>query len=94
MTTKPTSLASLSNSDFTALIGKENRRKFKRIVKELKNYRIFARLRPNTIIKIFHYMNKVDFKRGQTIYKEGESTVDSVYFIINGEYEVTKANIK
>ena len=93
-TTKKTSLASLANSDFKALIAKENRRKFKRIFAELKNYRIFKNLRPNTIVKIFHYMKKIEFKRGQTIYKEGESKVDNVYFIIDGEFEVTKSSHK
>ena len=38
---KDTSLASLSRFDFTVIIGKEQRRKMKRIVEELKNYRIF-----------------------------------------------------
>ena len=76
------------------IIGKEQRRKMKVIVDEMQNYRLFSTLRPNVIVKIFHYMKKIEFKRGQTIYKEGESKVDNVYFIIDGEFEVTKSSQK
>lgn len=62
----------------------------KRIVEELKNYRIFAKLRPNTIARIYHYLSKKEFHRGQVIYREGDSNVDYVYFITSGEFEVTK----
>lgn len=58
-----TSLASLSRFDYSLIIGKEQRRKMKRTVDELKDYRIFATLRPNTIAKIFLYMEKVEFTR-------------------------------
>ena len=53
----------------------------KRIVEELKNYRIFQSLRPNTIARIYHYLSKREYFRGQKIYIEGESAVEYVYFI-------------
>ncbi len=76
----------MTKYDFSIIVGKEQRRKMKKIVQELSNYRILANLRPNVIAKIFHYMKKMEFRRGKVIYKEGESTVDSVYFIIQGEF--------
>ena len=36
-------------------------------------------------------MKKADFKHGRKVYEEGVSTPDSVYFIISGEFAVTKA---
>ena len=63
----------------------------KRIVEEIQNYRIFSNLRPNVIAKIFFYLERVEFSRGRTIYREGDTNVDTVYFIKEGEYAVTKA---
>ena len=42
------------------------------------------------INKIHHYMEEVQFCRGQVIYNEGSSNVDTVYFIKTGEFSVTK----
>ena len=85
------SFATLSRFDYMQVIGKESRRKMKKIVEQMKNYRILSHLRANTIAKIFQYMKKVQYTRGRTIYKEGDSQVESVYFITDGEFEVTKA---
>ena len=63
----------------------------KSIVDILQNYRIFQTLRPNVIVKIFQYMEIVEFIRGTTIYIEGFSKTDAVYFIKEGEFSITKA---
>ena len=83
-------MAILSRLDYTVIIGKEQRRKIKRIVDELKNYRIFQKLRPNSIARIYHYLHKQEFYRGQKIYSEGDDAVNNVYFITSGEFAVTK----
>jgi len=72
------------------VIGKENRRKLKKIVEQIKNYRILSHLRANTIAKIFQYMKSVSFVRGRVIYREGDRQIDCVYFVTDGEFEVTK----
>lgn len=35
-------------------------------------------------------MTKVSYMRGRTIYREGDSPIDNVYFVADGEFEVTK----
>ena len=80
----------MSRHDYLAIIGKEESRKKKKIVEEIKNYRIFASLRANVIAKIYHYMKRKEYTRGVSIYKEGEVAIDGVYFIVEGEFQVTK----
>ena len=63
----------------------------KLIVDEMQNYRLFSTLRPNVIVKLFHYMEKVEYPRGYTVFSEGVSKTDAVYFIKEGEFAVTKA---
>ena len=58
------------------------------ITSELKNFRIFQRLRCSIVSKIFQYMREVSFKRGHIIYKEGDKNVDAIYFIKEGEFSV------
>ena len=73
---RDTSLARLSRHDYLAIIGKTENRKKKKIVEEIKNYRIFANLRGNQIAKIFLYMERRVYHRRVNVYKEGESYVD------------------
>lgn len=62
----------------------------KQLVEEMQQYRIFRKLRPNMISKIYHYMEEVQFRRGQTVYTEGSTDLETVYFIKTGEFAVTK----
>ena len=94
VTTQDTSLATLSQADYTQILGKEQRRQQKGKVAELRNYRIFSKLRPNIIAKLQHYMELKEFQRGQSVYKEGDPQINHVYFTINGEFEVTKSITK
>ena len=57
----------------------------------MKNYRIFESLRESVISKIFHYMKRKEFKRETIVYREGDPLNDGVYFIKEGEFQVTKA---
>ena len=34
-------------------------------------------------------MEVIDFKRGQKVYREGLSSIDGLYFITQGDFEVT-----
>ena len=58
------------------------------IVGELKNFRIFQKLRQSIVAKIFQYMREVTFKRGHFLYKEGDKSVDAIYFIKEGEFSI------
>ena len=39
-------------------------------------------------------MKTVEFQRGQSVYQEGTSYIDGVYFITEGEFELTQKAIK
>ena len=56
-------------------------------------YKIFSKLRGTTIEKLFKSMERYKFFRGQKVYIEGKSKVDGVYFIKEGEFELTQKRI-
>ena len=70
-------------------IGQEEKRKLKEVVTFFRGFRIFSNLRSNTIEKVVKYMEVIDFKRGQKVYREGLSSIDGLYFITQGDFEVT-----
>lgn len=72
-------------------IGQEEKRKLKEVVAFFRGFRIFANLRSNTIEKVVKYMEVVDFKRGQKVYREGVNKIDGLYFITQGDFEVTQS---
>ncbi len=39
---------------------------------------------------MLYYFQEHKFIRNQVVYREGDETVDGVYFIKNGEFEMTK----
>ena len=61
----------------------------KATVEFLRGFRMLSMLRTNVIEKIHYYMNLKHFKRGQRVYAENQSTVDGIYFITSGEFEVS-----
>lgn len=66
----------------------------KEIVAFFRGFRIFSNLRSVIIEHVFERMKQVQFIRGQKVYIEGSSTVDGLYFIQDGEFEITqKLNI-
>ena len=77
----PTRFATLHRKDYIWTIGQEEKRKLKEVVTFFRGFRIFANLRANVIEKVVKYMEKVDFMRGQKVYREGLSKVDGLYFI-------------
>lgn len=67
------------------------RRNLKEDVKRLRKFRIFSdsNLKDSAIEKISKYMEKQEFTRGRAIYREGETSIDGVYFISAGDFEIT-----
>ena len=55
-----------------------------------RGFRIFSNLRSVVIERIFQYMKPKEFIRGQHVYTEKLSEVDGLYFIQQGEFEVTQ----
>lgn len=50
---------------------------------------MFSQLRTNVLERIQYYMKTKEFNRGQKVYVENQSSVDGVYFITDGEFEVS-----
>ena len=54
---------------------------------------MFSKLRGTVIEKVFKSMERYRFIRGQKVYIEGQSKVDGVYFVKDGEFELTQKKI-
>ena len=87
---KKSSFATLSLKDYKWTIGQEEKRKLKEIVAFFRGFRIFSNLRTNAIEDIFYFMKSIEFIRGQKIYCEGVDTINGIYFIHEGEFEITQ----
>ena len=57
----------------------------------LRQFSLFSdsNVKDSTIEKIVYFMEPHEFIRGQMIYKEGDTTVNGIYFITSGDFEVT-----
>lgn len=86
---KVTRFATLHRKDYVWTIGQEEKRQLKQIVQFFRGFRIFSTLRATVIEKVYMSMTKKNFIRNQTVYQEGVSKIDGLYFITNGEFEVT-----
>lgn len=73
-------------------IGAEERRKLKDNVRLLRQYRMFqsVHLKNNTLEKVFQYMKTVKFRHGHVAYRESAGEIDGLYFIKNGDFEVSQ----
>jgi len=60
------------------------------MVNFFKGFRIFANLRASTMERIFLYMRLKNFIRGQKIFQQDVTSVDGIYFIVKGDFEITK----
>ena len=54
-----------------------------------RQFRIFNKLRAGALERIQYYMVLKTFTLGQTLFKEGLSRVDGIYFIKSGDFEIT-----
>lgn len=72
------------------IIGAAQKKELKEKVEFLRGFRMFSQLRTNVIEKIQYYMKTKVFRRGQKVYSENFSHVDGIYFITQGEFEVSQ----
>ena len=58
----------------------------------MRNFKIFSdpSVKDSSIERMSRRMEERIFTRGQTVYLEGQSEVDGVYFITQGDFEVTQ----
>lgn len=59
-----------------------------------KQFRVFSTLRVNTVELMSYNMREKKFKRGQTVYEQGKSATNGVYFIKAGEFEILQSQKK
>jgi CRP-like cAMP-binding protein len=86
----PCTFATLSRNDFSHVLGIHKKKIMREQISFFKEFRIFSKLRNNTVERISYYMEERKFIRNQNIYTENKSGVDGVYFIKSGEFEVYK----
>ena len=60
------------------------------LVAFLRGFRIFNSLRSQAIENIYQKMVTKEYIRGQKVYSQGSIAIDGVYFIQDGEFEVTQ----
>ena len=87
--TQPTKFATLNRKTYILTIGHDEKRKLKKVVDFFRTFRMFENLRASTIERIYQYMEKRKFIRGQKVFRERITVADGLYFIIKGEFEVT-----
>jgi len=87
--TKPTMFATLNRRDYNYTLREEEKRKLKEMVNFFRGFRIFANQRSHAIEKIFYYCKAREFIRGQLVFQERVSPIDGLYFISEGDFEVT-----
>jgi hypothetical protein len=71
------------------IIGQAKRREVKIMCDYFKNFRILSGLRSGILERIQYYMVPRTFKLGQTLFTQGVSQVDGVYFIKDGGFEIS-----
>ena len=52
---------------------------------------MFETLRAKTIERLYQYMEKRNFIRGQKVYQEGLTGTDGLYFVLEGDFEVRQS---
>jgi CRP-like cAMP-binding protein len=81
--------ATLYRNDYNHIIGQAHKREVRAMSDYLRQYRILSQLRASVLERIQYYLQPRSFTLGQTLFKEGISKVDGVYFIKQGEFEIT-----
>ena len=72
-------------------IGQEVKKLMQENVAKLRNFRVFKNLRSHLLDKIYKQMQKVKYKHGQHVYRQGEQIqLGGVYFVLEGEFEVER----
>jgi len=72
-------------------VGISLQREFENKQKFLQGFRIFQHLSTTRLQKLIYCLNvHREFKRGQVVFREGDSNVNGVYLISSGEFELSK----
>ena len=90
---KDCTFATLHRKDYNSIIGAAVKRELKQKVDFLRGFRMFSQLRTNIIERIHYFMKTKTFLRGQKVYMENISTVDGIYFITQGEFEISQLSV-
>ena len=86
---KPCKFATILRRDFLVITTLARRRKLKEVCEYVRGFRIFEHMEPAFIEKLWQHVIKQKFIRGQTVYTNGKSETDGMYFVAEGEFEVS-----
>eukprot|EP00347_Sterkiella_histriomuscorum_P010422 403376361 len=89
-TLEETHFVVMDKKSYTRAMGKATKSRLQEKVDFLKNYKIFQGIQSGKLENLTYFLHKVEFNRGQLIYREGKDVMDKIYFIKQGEFEVTK----
>src|SRR5574343_604456 len=84
-----THFAILSKEDYMNIIGKLEARRLEIFIEFLHNIPIFRPWTKKKLEVLTFYLNKVQFKRKQEVFKIG-SRAEFVYIVLEGEFELEK----
>lgn len=87
--TKSCFFTTMTRQDYNQVIGNFKKKELKHACEYFRQFRIFKKLRAAALERIQYYMKEREFTLGQTLFRQGHSEVDGVYFIKNGDFEVT-----
>lgn len=84
-------VVTLSKNGFNKSIKCALERKINMRVEFLKNFRLAEGITKTNLVKLTQYLKEKLYRRRDVIYKEGDYC-DGIYFIKDGEFEVTKCH--
>ncbi|CDW80269.1 UNKNOWN [Stylonychia lemnae] len=87
---KEVSLMGEDKREYQVIVGNAMKRQVNEKVKFFKNFRIFSNLSKNKMQRMLYYFQERQYHRKQVVFMEGIDNTDGVYFIKNGEFEVSK----
>ncbi|KAL4497968.1 hypothetical protein ABPG72_014825 [Tetrahymena utriculariae] len=79
----------LSKQGFDKIVGAYQNSMIQAQLNFLQQFSFIEKIPKSKLLSITHDMKKNEYSKGQIIYKEGDSP-DFFYFIINGEFEISK----
>lgn len=85
----PTHVATLHRKDYEKIILPIEERKLNEKINFLQSFPFLGHLSKQTLSKMTFSLEQKEFKRGNTVYKEGDKS-DGIYLVYRGEFEVCK----
>ena len=93
-TLEDTHFAVLSKADYRQAQFRVQNQMLKDKTDFLKNFSIFASLSDSNLTSLSYCMIEEHFNRGQFVYREGIDSVEKIYLVKSGEFELTKQLFK